>query len=72
MTDQRGTDADTSEVVLAIIEDAATRLRMLMPSLEVARVMTNAGVLGLMAHGGYEEVLTTVPKAVAAATGKSA
>ena len=50
---------------LAIIAGAMDELVEMMPPLEVARVMLLHSVMGLTQLGGYEEILTIVPKAVA-------
>lgn len=59
--------AADAEVVAAILEDAADRLRDFMPELDAARVVAAFGVYGLMRLGGYEEVLSAVPAFVARA-----
>jgi hypothetical protein len=59
-------DHSQAELVASIIEDAATRLRMHLSPLSTARVLTEAGVAGLMMHGDYPTVLGTVSATVAA------
>lgn len=59
--------AADADLATAILQDAAERLRQLMPSLDVARVVAVFGIMGLVKLGGYEEVLTIVPAAVARA-----
>lgn len=62
------TDEDKAQLVLAGMEDAAQRLRMLgLSNVEAAQVMLEFGVGGMMLHGDYPQILEVVAKTVACA-----
>lgn len=52
-------DADSAELVASILEDAATRLRMLLGPADTARAFVEAGTFGMLRHCDYEALVET-------------